>query len=490
MLCIIIIMVLNFQVKSDFIDREQELAFFQDILSRHRPSPAQLILLYGRRRVGKTALLLEWASRGSLSHTYWAAEKEPADLQRRKLYARLQNIPLHQAPLFDNWAELWDAVAAILGDRRHILILDELPYAAESDPATLSALQHAWDSHFQHSNLVIVLCGSQVKAMESLQLRQSPLFGRLTGQWYLEPLPFAALREFFPDWSAEERVAVYAIVGGIPAYLNWLDPTLSLTDNIRQIILSDGSMFTAEPAFLLYDEVREPQSYLAILKAIGLGNHTLKDISNHALISTSHLSAYLQRLQDLKLIERRLPAAISPAARRKSKSGRYHLSDPYFRFYFRFLAPFHDYLPFDPDNVLTRIRHDLRGFVGGTAFEDLARQWVAQQGRAGVLPLRPGIVGSHWSRKVQIDVVAVDWEARQLLLGECKWGDGNVDRSVVRDLIEGKGELLRKELPDGEAWQFHYALFTRTGLTPAVAAELAKYDGIHVDLARLDRELV
>src|SRR5690606_27500643 len=117
--------------------------------------------------------------------------------------------------------------------------LDELPYAAESDPATLSALQHAWDAHFQHSNLIIVLCGSQVKVMESLQTHQSPLFGRLTGQWYLDPLPFSALRDFFPDWPAEERVAAYGVAGGVPAYLKWLDPSLNLTANIRKTILSE-----------------------------------------------------------------------------------------------------------------------------------------------------------------------------------------------------------------------------------------------------------
>lgn len=472
-----------------FVDRVRELAYFQDLTARRKPGPAQLILLYGRRRVGKTALLLEWLARSGLSSTYWAAEKEPADWQRRKLYARLTGLPVRQTPLLDSWAELWDAAATLLGDRRHILVLDELPYAAESDPATLSALQHAWDARFQHSNLILVLCGSQVKVMESLQLHQSPLFGRLTGQWYLEPLPFSALRAFFPNWSAEERLAAYAIVGGVPAYLNWLDPDLSLSDNVRRIILSEGNMFLAEPAFLLYDEVRETQSFLAILKAIGLGRHTLGDIGNEALISASHLSSYLARLQDLKLVERRLPAAQAPALRRGSKSGRYHLADPYFRFYFRFIAPFHGYLPYESERVLARIRQDLRAFVGATAFEDLSRQWVVQRGVAGDLPLRPEIVGAHWSRKLQADVVAVDWSNRQLLLGECKWGDGRVDRQTVRELIDGKGEQLRRELPDGDAWRFHYAVFSRGGLTPAATAELQAHDGLDVDLARLDAEL-
>lgn len=472
-----------------FVDRRAELTFFNELLTRRRPGPGQLILLYGRRRVGKTALLREWAEQSAVDHTYWAAEKESADLQRRKLYARLLNLPLRQAPLFDNWLELWAAVSGLLGDRRHILILDELPYAAESDPAMLSALQHAWDAHFQHANLVIVLCGSQVKVMESIQTQQSPLFGRLTGQWHLEPLPFSALRDFLPGWSAEERVAARAIVGGVPAYLNWLDPALSLSENVRQIILSGGSMFLAEPAFLLYDEVREPQSYLAVLKAIGRGHHTLGEISNYALIATSHLSAYLQRLQDLKLVERRLPAVTSWAKRRTSRQGRYHLADPYFRFYFRFIAPFHEYLPFDTEHVLERIRQELRGFVGGTAFEELARRWVVEQGAAGQLPLRPTTVGAHWSRKVQIDVAAVDWENRRLLLGECKWGESRVDRAVVQELIDHKGATLRAELPDGAAWQFYYAVFSRGGLMPTAEAELKAHDGFHVDLARLDAEL-
>ncbi len=335
-----------------FVDRQKELEFFDNILTRQRPGPAQLILLYGRRRVGKTALLLHWVAQHDIPHTYWAAEKEPANLQRRKLYARMQSIPIRQAPIFDSWAELWQAVANILGQQRHILILDEIPYAADADPATLSALQHAWDQLFQGSNLVIVLCGSQVRAMESLQLHQSPLFGRMTGQWHLQPLSFSTLREFFPRWTAEERVAVYAIVGGIPAYLNWLDPNLELSKNIRQVILAQGGMFLAEPTFLLYDEVREPQSYLAVLKAIGLGNHTLRDISNHTMIATSHLSAHLSRLRDLKMVERRLPATMPPARRRRSRQGRYHLRDPFFRFYFRFIAPFHDYLPYDMDRAL------------------------------------------------------------------------------------------------------------------------------------------
>jgi AAA+ ATPase superfamily predicted ATPase len=473
-----------------FVDRQAELAFLNSILERKRPTVAQFILLYGRRRVGKTVLLRHWAEHSGVPHTYWAAEKEPAALQRRKLFARLLGVEPAGAATFDSWADCWKAIAAFLADRRHILILDEFTYAVESDPAMLSSLQHAWDQQFKDSQVVLVLCGSHVHTMETLQARQSPLFGRLTGQWWLQPLPFAALQEFLPDWSAEERVAACAVVGGVPAYLEWLDPTLSLSDNVRQVILAPGSMWVAEPTFLLYDEVREPATHLAILKAIGAGNHSLAEISDAALVSRAHLSAYLARLQELRLVERRLPVTIPPAKRRRARSGRYHLSDPYFRFYFRFLAPNQDELAYHPELVLARIREGLRGFVGMTAFEELSRQWVTEQGRAGKLPLAVQEVGSHWSRTVQVDVVAVNWAERAILLGECKWGINAMSRAVVRELLEAKTPKVLKDLPDERAgWRVRHAFFARAGFTDAARADAEARGAILVDLETLDQDL-
>mgnify|MGYP001055806486 CR=1 FL=1 len=195
-----------------FVDREQELAFLSRIVERRRPGPAQLVLLYGRRRVGKTALLQQWTQQSGLTTTYWTAEKEPTALQRRKLYAALAGLPINLAPAFERWAEVWTAAATMLADKRHILVLDELPYAIESDPATRSALQHAWDHAFQQMACILVLCGSQVRVMELLQPHQSPLFGRFTGQWHLQQLPYSEVRAFFPTWSAEERIALYPLL--------------------------------------------------------------------------------------------------------------------------------------------------------------------------------------------------------------------------------------------------------------------------------------
>lgn len=473
-----------------FVDRRQELEFLDSLLARKHPGPAQLVLLYGRRRVGKTELLLHWVRNCGVDFTYWAAVRENPTMQRNRLFARLLNVPEESAPAHRSWSSLWDAAADLFGNKKHVLILDELPYAAEADPAMLSALQHAWDQHFQHSNLIIILCGSHVRVMETLLSRQSPLFGRMTAQWHLNPLPFSSLQEFFPKWTAEERVAAYGIVGGIPAYLNWLNPDHSLTDNIHNVILSPGGMFLAEPAFLLYDEVRELKNYMAVLKAIGLGRHTLSEISNQSFLPSATVNAYLSTLQELRLVERRLPVTVRPGERGRSRSGHYHLSDAYFRFYFHFLAPFQDNPLLNAEQILERVQQDLRAFIGKTAFEELCRQWVVSQGGQGKLSFTPTAVGSYWSKRVQIDVVAIDWNNKKLLLGECKWGMDKIDRQIARDLIQEKAPKILLDLPEmGKGWMVQCVLFGRKGFTDAAKKEMRDAGGFCIDLKHLSSVL-
>jgi AAA+ ATPase superfamily predicted ATPase len=429
--------------------------------------------------------------------TYIAFEKDPAQLQRRKVAAHVMGVGLDVAPNFPAWSELW----AWLGNQWHltdrvadrrILILDEITYAAGSDPAMLSSLQHAWDGIFRNSSLAVVLCGSHVRAMESIMSMGSPLFGRMTGQWHVQPFEFSVLKQALPGWTAEERVAAYAMVGGVPAYLDWLDPELDLVENIRKVVLNPGGMFMAEPLFLLYDELETIHTYVAIITSIGSGKHTLEEISNDALVGKSNLTAYLARLQQLRIVERRVPATVPPNRARIVRRGRYHLSDAYFRFYFELLAPRPGGMPGDREAALARIRANLRAFVGKTAFEQLAQQWVRLKGAGGALPMRPETVGQHWSKRVQIDVVAVNWGKRDVLVGECKWTEDRIDRQIVRDLIEIKAPKLLADLAEetGEAgWRAIPIFFARDGFTPAAQADISHAGGLAVDLAALDADL-
>ena len=430
-----------------FVDREEELTFLNSLMKRERPTQAQLVLLYGRRRVGKTALARLWAERSGWPTTYWAAETETAPLQRRKLYGQMLGLPASQAPVFSAWDDLWAAFANQIGSQPHILILDEVTRAAEADTAFLSALQNAWDQRFKSSRLIIVLSGSQVHAMETLQHEGSPLFGRFTGQWHLAPLAFSALRQFFPRWPADERVAVYGILGGIPAYLETLDPEASLAHNLQHVILSKGSMFLSEPAVLLSDQLREPRTYISLLKAISQGAHTVEAISEAAQVPRLHLAPYLARLMELRLIERRLSALTPPERQRLSRLSRYDLADPFLLFYYRFVAPDREEIGYRPERILPDLVEQLRAFLGATAFEALCRTWVVQASLQRTLPLEAQQVGSHWGRGVNIDVVALNWKTRMVLLGECKWGPGAVARDVVRELVERKTPLALQALP-------------------------------------------
>ena len=200
---------------------------------------------------------------------------------------------------------------------------------------------------------------------------------------------------------------------------------------------------------------------------------------------SSYLSPYLKQLESLHLVERRLPATVPLDRRQTSRNSRYHLADPYLRFYFRFIQPNLGLVEQELADVLwQRIAEQFRAFVGLTAFEDLCRQWTLAQAREGRLPFPPEIVGSHWSKDAQVDVVALNWREKAILLGECKWGVDRVGRSVIRELV-GKTPQVVPE----DDWRVHYVFFARAGFTDAAGAEAGSLAATLVDLERLEADL-
>ncbi|MCE7989141.1 MAG: ATP-binding protein [Caldilinea sp. CFX5] len=472
-----------------FVDRERELKALNQLLQR---PGAQFVITYGRRRVGKTTLLLEWAKRSNTPFIYWVAAREPSALLLRTfsqaIYQRIQPSQARD-PLFtySTWGTALRAAATLATNQRLILIIDEFPYAAEAEPALTSLLQNAWDHEFKQIQIVLVLAGSQVGMMVELLSYRAPLYGRTTAQLALKPLPFRALIQFYPQYTAEQRVAVYAILGGIPAYLEKFSDDVNLATNVRDVILSPLSIFQHEPLFLLQDEVREPANYLAIIRAIGEGARTLDEIALQSGLAKNHASTYLARLQELTFIRREMPVTL-PKGKRTTQ-GRYVLDDAYLRFYFRFLAANRVLLEQGLLNRLWElISEGLRAFVGQTAFEEICRTWVLEQAIAGRLSFIPDAVGRHWSTDCEIDVVAINWRERKILLGECKWGANLVGVEVIRSLIEERGPRVLARLGE-EGWQITYAFFARTGFT-AAAQERAAVDGaLLLNLQTIDMDL-
>ncbi len=286
-------------------------------------------------------------------------------------------------------------------------------------------------------------------------------------------------------------MAVYAILGGVPAYLERFDDTVSLAENIRRRIFHPTGIFRVDPLFLLQDQVREPRNYLSILHAMGEGRHTLDEIAAAAGLPKQNVSTYLGRLADLYLVERRTPVTLPPKRRERSRQGRWHLLDPYLRFYFRFVVPNQRALELElMDAVWADAETQLRAFVGMTAFEELSRVWVLAQARSGQLPFAPENVGSHWATDAQVDVVAINWREKAMLLGECKWGTERVGRGLIRELVEDKTPKVLAKLPhQGAEWTVHYAFFARAGFTEEARATAEQHQFSLVSLEQLERTL-
>jgi len=480
-----------------FVDRQEELAMLDRLAAENR---SHFLIVSGRRRLGKTTLLLEFAARSGLPTLYWVASKQSEAVLQRSLYETISRFLDTSAPpgivIPTDWTHIFqylnESIRDRFGDQRVLLILDELPYAVESSAPLPSELQNAWDHAFKsQTNIFLTVAGSHVGMMAELQERQAPLYGRFTAQLPLGPLPFGALAEFFPKMTAAERVGVYAIFGGVPAYLERLIPERSIRMNIEQETMAATGIFRTEAFHSLQEDLRDTHNYHSILQAIGQGYHVHDEIALHSGMARTSLPKYLNRLITLGYVDRRLPATVPLEHRARSRQGRYVLGDQFLRFFYRFISPnlvsveqglFHD--------LWEEVNQHMRAFVGVTAFEDLSREWLRQQAVAEKLFFHPQIIGAHWDRDVQVDVVAVNWRTQRILLGECKWGVKPVGRSMVRELLQGKTPKVLRALPDGGAgWTAHYAFFARAGFTEAAQTEAQSQDALLVDLARLDRDL-
>jgi uncharacterized protein len=484
----------------DFVDRRMELAILDDV---HARPGAQLLVLYGRRRVGKTRLLTQWlttlaerapnAPGGSdtpVTCLYWMATQTSTVNQLRAfsqaLFAFL-NPGARIEPTFSyaSWEAAIEEAGRAARDARRVVVLDEFTYVMQANPEVASLLQRAWDHQVKdRSQLLLILTGSLAGMIQRQVLDyQAPLYGRATGRIRLGPLPFGALGELLPRYSADERVAVFAVTGGIPAYLELFDDRVSIADNLRQRVVSPANLMLRDAVFLLGEQLDQPRNYMAVLEAIGAGYHALTDIATMAGIDRSNVGKYLSVLQELGYVERQVPATVHRPE--QSRRGRYVLSDAYLRFYFRFLAPHLDLIErgmIEPTVAL--LRDHLIDFVGTHTFEELCREWVAVQAETGRLPFVPERIGSFWSPAAQVDIVAVNWRTKDLLLGECKWGLGAVGRSVIRDLVAKTEHVC----PDG-AWHVHYAYFARGGFTEPARAEAAGSGARLVTLGDLAADL-
>jgi len=319
-----------------FIGRDRERAFLEELAASGRP---ELFVLYGRRRVGKTELLQRFCQ-GRRSVYFLAAQVRDKDNLRgfRNAVAEGLDDRLAGDVEFPDWTAALSFAAERAGDERLTVVLDEFPYLCEGDKSVPSQVQRFWDTRGKTSRLLLVLCGSQVSFMEKEVLAErSPLFGRRTAQRQLEPLRPLDTLPFFEAWDMRDRVIGYAILGGMPAYLQRFDARRSLRENLlAEVLRPEGYLFD-EVNFLLRSELTNPATYASILAACARGARRLNDIALEAGVDSTTAGKYLHVLRELRMVEREIP--ITDPNPLRSRRGTYRIVDRFLAFHFRYLQP-------------------------------------------------------------------------------------------------------------------------------------------------------
>jgi len=441
-----------------FADREAELAFLE---RKHSEPGAKLIVIYGRRRVGKTALIKRFieGKRGAYVLCTRDSMRENAKELRRRLAELTGNdyfLSMGEASIGD----LFGMFARETGAGKAVLALDEFPYLIELDAGVTSTLQKAWDEHLSKTGITLILCGSSLGMMERDVLGAgSPLYGRRAGDWRLDPFGPAAVPLMFPGIPAEDAFRAWAVFGGTPFYLARYDPSKPMEENIAGRVLTKGEVLFSEPMVLLREEFREPRTYALILKQISLGYRSLGELSQVTWLDRGNLSKYLSVLEATRLVRHVLPLW-------QRKRGQYLIDDPLFLLWFRIAYPNMGDLELGlAREVMERSKPALAQHYG-EMFHRMAMELLKTGAVPAPFPLAE--VGQWWHKGTEIDIVATgrpsgaaDREGSRLLFCECKWQDG-VDPERLAERLRKKADAFIGKGGSVGSAAIRYCLFARS----------------------------
>ena len=438
-----------------FIGRKNEL----ERLEKEYKREVSFVVVYGRRRVGKTTLIKEFIK--DKKALYFLAGEETDRQNLDNFTEKLRNFTVNSildGARYEHWRNAFGAFADSFPDEKKVLIIDEFQYLVSSNPAFPSIFQQIWDEVLNDRNVMVILCGSLISMMTSQVLsHSSPLYGRRTAQIRLQPLSFEEFSLAFPDKSFSERAELYSVTGGVPKYIEFFMNDDNLWENIVENILDKSGFLYEEPIFLLEKEVRETLNYFSIMRAISLGNHKPAEIATVLEQKSTALMPYLTVLIELHLVERRIP--VTETNPEKSKMGLYYINDHFMDFWFKFVYPNRGELEFGNTNyVLEKIKRNFIDNHVSFVFEDISREYFMSLCRSHTVEFMPSKIGSLWNKHDQIDVCAVDEESKTVFLGECKYYEKSVPADVYFDLVKKTGNF-----PAINAYKVKYGVFSKSG---------------------------
>lgn len=442
-----------------FVDREQEMETLQNEYNREGSA---LVILYGRRRVGKTTLISEFI-KGKKALFFLATEESESQNRaafKEKVAAFINNDLLREADI-KTWDTIFKSITDTHFDSKPVIVIDEFQYLGKANSAFPSIFQRIWEELLKDQSIMVILCGSLISMMESQTLAySSPLYGRRTAQIRLKQIPFSYYHAFFHGKSRKELIEMYAVTGGVPKYIELFSESKDIYTSIESCVLNRSGYLYDEPHFLLQQEVSEVGSYFSIMKAIAMGNSKLSAIATVLEMKATSLTKYLKTLIDLDIVEREIP--ITEENPEKSKKGMYKIKDNYLRFWFSFVYPNMSFIESGHSRiVMEKIRKGLVSNHIAFVYEDVCREKMWELNANDVWSFYFTKLGRYWDANTEIDIVALDSEGKNLILGECKYWKEPVGINILLDLEE-KANNVAWEKERRKVW---YVLFSAGGFT-------------------------
>lgn len=451
--------------------RENEL---RKLNRRYEKGQFECIVIYGRRRVGKTALINEFCKDKPV--IYMSALNATAEENLRTLSKAIcsyENPEMTTAPEFRSYDDALGEISRIAKNQRVVFVIDEYPYLAAADPSISSRLQHLIDHVWSESKLYLILCGSSMSFMEYQVLGyESPLYGRRTAQFKVEPLTYKETAEFNPSLSNEQNALVYGITGGVPHYINKLAVQDDLDEALLENLFDRSSYLFEEPENLLKQELREPAVYNSVITAIAEGASRLNEIATKVGIESGPCSKYVRTLMELGIVRKE-----TPMLEKEGKKTVYLLEDQFFRFWYRFV----------PQNITAivsgriertyekSVKSQLSDYMG-LVFEKMCQAYLLRY--AENLPFELSRIGQWWGsdpatrKQVQIDIVGADSEEKAFIIGSCKFKNEKIG-------IDEYERLKHDAAVFGKRGTYHYYIFSKGGFTDGLI-EKAKEDDVRL----------
>ena len=438
-----------------FIGREKELNALEKL---YQSGKFEFVVIYGRRRVGKTALINHFIDDKKSIYFMGVESNAKQNLENLSKSILEFSSGIQTETYFPSYQAALEYVFQLAERERVVLAIDEYPYVARASKSLASTFQLLIDKYKDRSKLMLILCGSSMSYMEDHVLAyKAPLYGRRTAQMKIMPFDFEETCAYFTNLSDEDKALIYGIVGGTPQYLLQMSDMLSVEENIKNTYLNPMSFLYEEPVNLLKQEVREPAIYNAIITAIATGHSRMSEISTKVGENTNLVSGYIKNLISLGIIKKE-----TPYGEKASKKSIYSIEDNMFYFWYRFVLDNNSVIVRGAaDLVYKRIEAQLSDYMG-RVFEEICTQYLWKLLLLGKMPIEFVSLGRWWGNdprqkcQTEIDIMG-EQDSNSAIFAECKWRNENVDLDVLETLI-GRSRLFHYT-------NVHYYLFSKTGFT-------------------------